>query len=157
MTLHAAALALFLLAQSQEPQIVLDAEKAWAGADALWPLAISESPAIRDDAIRKEMQDADIVVLLLSNAFFASRYIKGVELKEALKRRTAGEVEIIPVLLEDTGGFSAHKWLKDLQAVPVERGKLKPMTGFNPSVNGWNHVQKALRETIAQIVADRRK
>ena len=68
MTLHAAALALFLLAQSQEPQIVLDAEKAWAGADALWPLAISESPAIRDDAIRAigRLEDPRNVTRLLA-------------------------------------------------------------------------------------------
>jgi hypothetical protein len=110
-----------------------------------------------DDAIRKELKEADIVVLLLSNAFFASRYIKGVELKEALYRRQTGESEILPVLLEPTEAFAAHPWLKDLQTVPNVNGRLRPLASFNPSANGWNHVQKALREMIAGVAARKRK
>ena len=54
MTLHAAFVGLFLLAQapSQEPPLVLNAEKAWAAGDALWPLANSGDAATSLSAIR---------------------------------------------------------------------------------------------------------
>ncbi len=108
-----------------------------------------------DDAIRKEMKEADIVVLLLSTAFFGSKYIKGVELQEARRRQQAGEAEILPVLLEPTEAAIGQKWLSKLQTVPTQNGQLRPLTSFNPSVNGWNQVQKALREMIAEVAARR--
>jgi cyclophilin family peptidyl-prolyl cis-trans isomerase/HEAT repeat protein len=52
MTLHAAFLGLFLLAQSQEPPAVLNAEKAWAAGDVLWPLANSGEATTSLYAIR---------------------------------------------------------------------------------------------------------
>jgi len=108
-----------------------------------------------DNAIRKEMKEADIVVLLLSTAFFASSYINGVELREARRRQQAGETEILPVLLEPSEAFAQQKWLSKLQTVPIQNGQLRPLTSFNPSVNGWNQVQKALREMIADVAAER--
>ncbi|MEQ1750653.1 MAG: COR domain-containing protein, partial [Prosthecobacter sp.] len=108
-----------------------------------------------DDAIRKEMREADIVVLLLSTAFFGSKYIKGVELQEARRRQQTGEAEILPVLLEPSEAFANQKWLSKLQTVPNQNGQLRPLTSFNPSVNGWNQVQKALREMIAEVAARR--
>jgi internalin A len=108
-----------------------------------------------DDAIRREMKEADIVILLLSNAFFASKYIKGVELREARRRQQTGEAEILPVLLEPSEAFAQQKWLSKLQTVPNQNGALRPMTSFNPSVNGWNQVQKALRGMIAEVAVKR--
>ncbi|MFN0080527.1 MAG: COR domain-containing protein [Prosthecobacter sp.] len=108
-----------------------------------------------DDAIRKEMKEADIVVLLLSNAFFASKYIKGVELREARRRQVGGKTEILPVLLEPSEAFAQQNWLSKLQTVPNQNGQLRPLSSFNPSVNGWNQVQKALREMIADVAARR--
>lgn len=108
-----------------------------------------------DDAIRKEMKEADIVILLLSTPFFSSRYIKGVELQEARRRQQTGEAEILPVLLEPTEAFAQQKWLSQLQTVPNIDGELRPLSSFNPSVNGWNQVQKALRVMITEVVARR--
>ncbi|MES2709754.1 MAG: COR domain-containing protein [Verrucomicrobiota bacterium] len=108
-----------------------------------------------DDAIRTELKQADIVILLLSNAFFASKYINGVELKEARRRHGTGEATLLPVLLEPSEAFSKHKWLNKLQAVPSVNGSLRPITSFNPAVNGWNLVDKALRSMIEEIAAQR--
>ncbi len=109
-----------------------------------------------DDAIRRELKEADIVILLLSNEFFASKYIKGVELREARRRQQTGEAEILPVLLEESPALDGQKWLKQLQIVPSVNGQLRPMTTFNPSVNGWNQVQKALRGMIAEVAGRKR-
>ena len=106
-----------------------------------------------DDAIRKELKEADIVLLLLSNDFFASKYIKGVELKEARRKQQMGEAEILPILLEPSEAFANQVWLKKLQTIPSINGQLRPLTSFNPAINGWNEVQKALREMISVAAA----
>ncbi len=108
-----------------------------------------------DDTIRRELEGADIVVLLLSNEFFASSYIKGVELKEAKRLLENERLEVLPVLLEATPAFAKHKWLSGLQAVPNVKGQLRALTSFTPRVNGWNEVQQALRATIADIASRR--
>lgn len=108
-----------------------------------------------DDAIRQEMKEADIIILLLSTPFFASKYIKGVELNEARRRFEAGEAEILPVLLEPSEAFAQHKWLNKLQTVPNQYGQLRPISSYNPSINGWNEVQRALRVMIAEVAARR--
>lgn len=109
-----------------------------------------------DDAIRNELKEADIIVMLLSNEFFASRYIKGVEMREARRRHRSGEAGILPVLLEPSPAFGKQAWLKTLQTVPVVKGQLRPLSGFNPAVTGWNEVQTALRGMIADIAERRR-
>ena len=39
--------------------------------------------------------------------------------------------------------------------VPVVNGQLRALNGFNPAVTGWNHVQTALREVIAEVAQKR--
>ena len=109
-----------------------------------------------DDAIRRELKEADIIVLMLSNEFFASKYIAGVELKEAIRRQQAGEADILPVMLEDSPAFGEHAWLKNLQTVPVVKGQLRQLSGFSPCVTGWNKVQEALRGMITEVVTRRK-
>ena len=109
-----------------------------------------------DDAIRKELNEADIVVLLLSTGFFASNYINGVELRTARSRREMGKAEILPVLLEPSPASESHGWLRRLQTIPSVTGQLRPITTFNPRVNGWALVDKALREMIEHVAARRR-
>jgi len=95
------------------------------------------------------------VLLMLSNDFFASPYIRGVELQEARRRRQAGEVEMLPVLLEPSPAFAAHPWLNDFQTVPAVNGRLRAISSFNPAVTGWNEVQTALRGVIAEVAKRR--
>jgi len=106
-----------------------------------------------DDSIRRELLDADVVILLMSTPFFASPYINGVELKEAQRRHQLGKTEILPVLLSPSADFASHAWLKKLQAVPSVNGQLRPLTSFTPKVNGWHLVDLELRKLIAEIAA----
>lgn len=92
-----------------------------------------------------------MVILLMSTPFFASPYINGVELKEAHRRHELGKTEILPVLLSPSAAFGNHPWLKKLQTVPSVNGQLRPLTSFNPAVNGWNQVDVALRKMIHEI------
>lgn len=54
-----------------------------------------------DAEIRHEIEQADVIVFLVSTALLASDYVQGVEMKLALERRAAGEAEIVSVITED--------------------------------------------------------
>jgi internalin A len=101
-----------------------------------------------DETIREELRQADIVVLLLSTPFLASKYIQGQEVKLALERRRDGKAQILPVLVERCG-WKEHPQLGELQIVPTEKGKLKTIVGFKPNQRtGWSTVEEALRKVI---------
>lgn len=70
MTPTLALVAMLLVAQVQEPAVVLSAEKAWAGADVLWPLAESGDPGVGRFAVRAigRLEDAHNVRRLLAVA-----------------------------------------------------------------------------------------
>ncbi len=54
-----------------------------------------------DGEIKRELDEMDIFVPLLSAHFFASSYIQNVELKRAKERCSAGEILVVPIMLYD--------------------------------------------------------
>lgn len=72
-----------------------------------------------DEEIRFNLKNADIVLLLISPAFFNSDYIHSVELSEALQRDRDKEARVVPVILKKC---LWHKYpeLARLQALPAE-------------------------------------
>jgi hypothetical protein len=53
------------------------------------------------DQIDNHLEDADLILLLISNNFMASRYCYGKEMTRALERSKAGTVIVIPMLLRE--------------------------------------------------------
>jgi hypothetical protein len=70
----------------------------------------------RDEEILKHLDDADIILCLLSANFMHSDFCYTIEMKRALERQKLGEVQIVPIILR------AVDWkgtpLGDLQAIP---------------------------------------
>jgi hypothetical protein len=54
-----------------------------------------------DEEIRKELDDADIILLLISSNFLKSFYCKEIEMKRAMERHEAKEAMVVPILLSD--------------------------------------------------------
>src|SRR5687767_1196220 len=52
----------------------------------------------RAEAITAELEEADIILLLISPDFLASGYIFDVELKRAMERHEAGAAGVVPVI-----------------------------------------------------------
>lgn len=73
--------------------------------------------------IDTNLENADLVLLLVSRYFMASDYCKGVEVKRALERRAQGLTKVVPVIL------SSCRWTRSpigkLQALPTDG---KPIT-----------------------------
>jgi CheY-like chemotaxis protein len=91
------------------------------------------------------MRAAQIILMLVSPAFFASGYITGVELTLALKRQERGETALIPVILREgdyTGAPFSH--LKELPIDGLAEGR---------SVTGrrWRNRDEAFRNVTEGI------
>src|SRR5262245_3918528 len=52
-----------------------------------------------EGTISRELEEAQIVLLLISADFLASSYIRDKEMRRALERDAAGEAKVIPVML----------------------------------------------------------
>lgn len=109
--------------------------------------------------IQKQLGAAKVVVLLVSPAFLASKYIANSELPVLLKRRSEGGLTILPVLLSPSLYEKARfKWpdpktgpdeftLSSLQAAGSPKKTLSEMTGPQR-----NRAFVALAERILEIV-----
>ena len=101
-----------------------------------------------DDEIRAELEQADIIIFLVSSNMLASPYIRGVELKRALERRQAEEAEIVLVILEDCSWKG-----RDFAQYQVVLGD-KPVARHGRYSDAFNTVEDELRRLIDDLVGD---
>lgn len=97
-------------------------------------------------AIRSKLNDADIVVLLISSDFLASDFCTSVELKTALKRHAFGRARVVPIVVRDCDWQSAP--FAKLQVLP-ERGK--PITSWATADSAWRNVTQQLRALLEKL------
>lgn len=90
--------------------------------------------------IDKHLEGADIVLLLVSNHFFASRYCYEREMSQALQQREAGTTRVIPIIA------SACVWkvapFAGIQALP---GNGTAVTSWKNRDEAWNDVVDGIR------------
>jgi hypothetical protein len=103
--------------------------------------------------IRRELQEADIVVFLVSTAFLSSRYIRGVEMDTALKRRSAGEAELVAVILEADCDWRGREFTR-YQVMPPDA---KAARRWPRQADALNKVEQELRKLIKEILAKRKE
>jgi len=99
------------------------------------------------DEIDKNLESADIILLLVSADFVASDYCYDVEVKRALRRHDAGEARVIPIILREV-----HHWQSapfgNLQALPADG---KPVMAFTSRDFAWTDVADGIRKVAEQI------
>jgi tetratricopeptide (TPR) repeat protein len=90
--------------------------------------------------IDDRLKSADIVVLLVSSDFLASKYCNEIELETALKRHETGKTEVVPVILRPCDWETAR--FGQLQALPKNG---KPVVKWETQDDGFLDVVKGLR------------
>ena len=95
-----------------------------------------------DDEIQQELEQADIIIFLVSSNMLASDYIRNVELKRALERRRSNETELVGVILEDCS------WKAEAFAEYQVILGGKPANQHKPQRNAFYQVEKALQKLI---------
>lgn len=99
-----------------------------------------------DGEIKKQLEAADVVIFLVSQASEVTDYIQNTEIPIACGRAAKGECSVVPVILEKC------EWTKG--ALGKYNGlpsKGKPVRDSQPQRDAWFHVQQKLRDLLTDI------
>jgi internalin A len=97
-----------------------------------------------DKEIRRELDETDIIVCLITTPFLASSYIRGVEMKRALERRAAEEVELVSVICENCS-WKGRPFARYQMLFPMENGQCRRAA--------FNEVEQQLRRLIGEMLS----
>ena len=95
--------------------------------------------------IDRHLDEADIILLLVSADFLASDYCYAIEMTRALARHEAGHTCVIPVIIRSVDWSSAP--FAALQALPKDA---KPVTRWDDPDEAWTDVARGLRRAAEE-------
>lgn len=104
-----------------------------------------------DDEIRSKIGESQIALLLISQAFLNSQYIKNVEIPQFLEQRKTDGMVLFPIILSACE-WDRHAWLKETQFLPKEGKTVE--TGFTTPGKKkelWLQVMRDLRTQVDRI------
>lgn len=96
-----------------------------------------------------QLNEAHLILLLISANFMASDYCYGKEMEQALARHKAGMCRVIPILLRPTDWGGAP--FSHLQMLPLGA---KPVTSWPNRDEAFENVAKGIREVIKDLLED---
>lgn len=94
--------------------------------------------------IDENLEQADIVLFLVSSYFINSDYAYGIEVQRALERQARNEATVIPIILRPTDWH--HLPFGRLQALPPDG---KPITSYPDIHEALAEISKGLRRLLA--------
>ncbi|MCX5654704.1 MAG: toll/interleukin-1 receptor domain-containing protein [Planctomycetota bacterium] len=100
--------------------------------------------------IDENLEQADIILLLISADFLASNYCYDVEMTCAIERHDLGEARVIPVILRDVVWTSAP--FGKLQALPMDG---RPVRKWPDRDTAWRNVAEGIERVIREILESR--
>jgi hypothetical protein len=99
-----------------------------------------------DNEISQHLEEAEIILLLISPYFIASDYCYEIEMKRAMERHEKHEARVIPVILEPCD------WQRlpfgKLQATPTNG---KPISKFPNKHDGFIEVTRAIGKAVEEL------
>ena len=102
------------------------------------------------EEINQNLENADIVLILVSIDFINSKYCYDVELDRALERHAAGQCRVVPIILR--GCLWQHAPFSKLQALPRDG---KPATTWEDLDLAFANVGEGIRLVAEDILASR--
>ncbi len=103
-----------------------------------------------EPVILNKLDTADIILLLVSRNFIASKYCYGTELKRAIARHTEGTARVIPVILRPCDWNHADVPFSKLNVLPTHA---KAITSWTDQEEAFTIVAQKIRETVDQLRA----
>jgi internalin A len=98
------------------------------------------------EQILKELEGADIILLLISPDFLATDFCYNVELKRALERHRAGEAVAIPIIVRDS--MLENSAFSDLQVLP-EGGRAVDL--WDKRDSAWRNVAEGIERAAERF------
>ena len=90
------------------------------------------------------MNEADVILLLISADFLASDFCVDVELARAVERDRDGTARVIPIVVH-SADWETHP-LASLQVLPRNR---KPVARWEDHDDAWTEVAQEIRRVVA--------
>ena len=99
-------------------------------------------------AIGNALDDADIILLLVSRAFMQSAYVHRHEIPAAMKEHAAGRARVVPVLLEDVKNWRKAPFAK-LEVLP---DKGHAVSDWHDPVAAYANVARGIEKVARDII-----
>jgi len=104
-----------------------------------------------DDSIKLNLQEADIVLMLISVDFYNSNYIQNVEFDAAKQRLDRGEILLIPILAKQCP-WEDYDLINSLKAMPTNG---VPIEKWSSSNDAYTHIAKAFEDSVDRLRSSR--
>jgi hypothetical protein len=106
-----------------------------------------------DDVIRRQLDKADVILMLLSADFIASDYIRKIEIPAAIERHYRGDAVVIPVFIRRFDYSSSAPYAR-LQGYPTNA---LPVDAWPKKDEAWFTVVQGVRAVVERILKDRQR
>ena len=108
--------------------------------------------AVWKKEIETHLNDAQIILLLISSAFIQSNYCYGIEMQQAIERYERNEARVIPIILRPVFEWQkipiGNITLGDLQALPKD---IIPITMWTNHDQAWNDVATGIAMVVSEL------
>ena len=118
---------------------------------ALWNDHVTDPGQKWKNEIDRNLEQAQVVLLLVSADFLASDYCWGIEMKRALERHESGQALVIPVILRPVDWTEAP--FGKLQALPEDA---KPVTSWANQDEAFANIAMGIRKAVAALATRQR-
>src|SRR5450755_199385 len=102
----------------------------------------------QDQEIRRLLNTAQIILLLISSDFLASDYCYSVEMMQAIARHESGEARVIPIILRSVDYENTP--FSKLQVLPIGG---KPVTSWNNRDEAFADIAREIRRAVISLVS----
>ena len=121
----------------------------------IWEDAKIQASDKWEQVIMQQLGQADIVILLVSSDYLASKFVEEHEVPLALKRHEEGACKIVPVLLREClYGLTSYAQYEFLPKDPADK-RLKPVDQWDNSDRPLAITAASLLELVKHINSDR--
>jgi hypothetical protein len=96
--------------------------------------------------VSAHLENAQIILLLISADFIASDYCYSIEMKKALQRHEIGEARVVPIILRPVDWAEAP--FSKLQILPTDA---RPVTLWEDTDEAFSIIVRGIREAIREI------
>ena len=98
--------------------------------------------------IRERLGQAELILLLVSAPFLASKYIREVEVPLALERHAQQRARIVWIRLDDSKLSNTDDYERRISALQCATAGSKPISSYSPRANGWIEVRHAIEKAV---------
>lgn len=102
------------------------------------------------ETIRQKLEEAQIILLIVSPKFLYSDDIYEIQLQQALERHKRGEARVIPIIVEPTDGWK-NEWFGKLAELPQDH---RPVSAWPRRDDALYSIVQGIRQVVEKMTND---